>query len=64
MNGPDPGVTDLVRRVVDGYLTEDDALLAARDRAARLGVTPIGPAGGATLWFLAATIGARWVFEL
>lgn len=65
MNGrPDPGVPDLVRDVVDGYLTEDEALLGARDRAARMGVTPVGPAGGAALCFLAATIGARAVVEV
>ena len=64
MNGrPDP-LTDLVRDVVDGYLAEDDALFGARERAARLGVTPIGAAGGATLCFLAATIGARAVVEV
>ena len=65
MNGrPDPGVTNLVRDVVDGYLAEDDSLLGARARAARLGVTPVGAAGGATLCFLAATIGARAVVEV
>ena len=64
MNGrPDPA-TDLARDVVDGYLAEDDALFGARERAARLGVTPIGAAGGATLCFLAATIGARAVVEV
>lgn len=64
MNGrPDPA-TDLVRDVVDGYLAEDDALFAARERAKRLAVTPIGAAGGATLCFLAATIGARAVVEV
>jgi predicted O-methyltransferase YrrM len=63
MSGPDPGagsVTDLV----DGYLAEDDVLLAARQRAARLGTSPIRAAGGATLCFLAATIGARAVVEI
>src|SRR5215218_3860014 len=65
MNGrPDPGATDLVRDVVDGYLAEDDSLLGARARAARLGVTPVGAAGGAALCFLAATIHARAVVEI
>src|SRR3954467_13676784 len=65
MNGrPDPGATDQVRDVVDGYLAEDDSLLGARARAARLGVTPVGAAGGATLCFLAATIHARAVVEV
>ena len=39
-------------------------MLGARERAARLGATPIGAAGGATLCFLAATIGARAVVEV
>jgi predicted O-methyltransferase YrrM len=60
----DLGATDPVRNFVDGYLAEDDVLLAARDRARALGTTPIGPAGGATLCFLAATIGARAVVEV
>ena len=60
----DPGATDLVGDFVDGYLAEDDVLLAARDRAAVLGTSPIAAAGGATLCFLAATIGARAVVEV
>ena len=60
---PDPA-TDPVRDFVDGYLAEDDVLLGARDRAAALGTTPIGAAGGAALCFLAATIGARAVVEV
>ena len=68
MSGPDPGATnhvrDLVEHFVDGYLAEDDVLLAARHRAAALGTAPIGAAGGAALCFLAATIGARAVVEV
>lgn len=68
MSGPDPGATnhvrDLVDHFVDGYLAEDDVLLAARRRATALGTAPIGAAGGATLCFLAATIGARAVVEV
>ena len=60
---PDPA-TDPVRDFVDGYLAEDELLLAARDRATALGITPIGGAGGAALCFLAATIGARAVVEV
>src|SRR4029078_13363942 len=59
-----PRLTPLVRAVAAASLTEDEALLGARERATRLGVTPIGPAGGATLCFLAATIGARAVVEV
>lgn len=61
MSGPDPGAGS---DPVDGYLAEDDVLLAARQRAARLGTSPIRAAGGATLCFLAATIGARAVVEI
>ena len=68
MSGPDPGATnhvrDLVDQFVDGYLAEDDVLLAARQRAVALGTTPIGAAGGAALCFLAATIAARAVVEV
>src|SRR4051794_41860859 len=67
MSGPDPGATnhvrDLVDHFVDGYLAEDDVLLAARRRAVALGTAPIGAAGGAALCFLAATIAARAVVE-
>ena len=68
MSGPDPGATnhvrDLVDHFVDGYLAEDDVLLAARHRAVALGTAPIGAAGGAALCFLAATIAARSVVEV
>jgi predicted O-methyltransferase YrrM len=65
MNGrPDPGATDFVHDIVDGYLVEDDVILDARRRSDALGTTPIGAAGGATLCFLAATIGARAVVEV
>jgi predicted O-methyltransferase YrrM len=60
----DPAAPDPTRAFVDAYLAEDDALLAARDRARRLGTAPVGAAGGATLCFLAATIGARAVVEV
>jgi predicted O-methyltransferase YrrM len=60
----DPGEMDLVRDFVDGYLAEDDVLLAARDRAAALGTAPIAASGGAALCFLAATINARAVVEV
>jgi predicted O-methyltransferase YrrM len=59
MSGPDP-----VDDFVDGYLAEDDVLLAARERAVALGTAPIAAAGGAALCFLAATIGARAVVEI
>jgi predicted O-methyltransferase YrrM len=63
---PTTGATDLaaVRDFVDGYLDEDEVLLEARSRTGTLGGAPVGPAAGATLCFLAATIGARAVVEI
>jgi predicted O-methyltransferase YrrM len=60
----DPAATDPVRHFVDGYLAEDDVLLAARGRAGVLGTAPVGAATGAALCFLAATISARAVVEV
>lgn len=48
----------------ESYLTEDDVLLAARQRAAEVGVAPIGVGGGAALRLLAAAIGAQTVVEV
>jgi len=56
--------TDAVREYVEGYLTEDDALAAARARGVELGCAPIGVAGGAALRFLAATLRAKAVVEV
>jgi predicted O-methyltransferase YrrM len=50
---------------VEEYLTEDEPLLAARANALEVGgASPIGPAGGATLRFIAAAISARSVVEI
>ena len=47
---------------VEGYLTEDEPLLAARREAAEVGgAPPMGPGGGAALRFIAAAISARSV---
>lgn len=56
--------TDAVREYVEGYLTEDDSLAAARARGVELGAAPIGVAGGAALRFLAATLRAKAVVEV
>ena len=48
----------------ENWLTEDDAMTAARSRAAELGCVPIGPAGGAALRLLAAAGQSRMVVEL
>jgi predicted O-methyltransferase YrrM len=50
---------------VEEYLTEDEPLLVARANAAEVGgASPIGPAGGAALRFIAAAISARSVVEI
>ena len=59
-----PSNTDAVRDYVEGYLSEDDVLAAARARGIELGCPPIGVAGGAALRFLAAALRARAVVEV
>lgn len=50
---------------VEDYLQEDEPLLAARRAAAEVGgATPVGPAVGAALRFIAAAINARSVVEI
>jgi predicted O-methyltransferase YrrM len=50
---------------VEDYLHEDEPLLAARREAAEVGgSTPVGPATGAVLRFVAAAINARAVVEI
>lgn len=53
-----------LREYVEGYLAEDDALTSARARGVELGCTPIGPASGAALQFLATVLRARAVVEI
>jgi predicted O-methyltransferase YrrM len=48
----------------DEFVAEDEILAAARARADEVGVTPIGPGGGATLRFLASVLEARAVVEI
>jgi predicted O-methyltransferase YrrM len=48
----------------ESFHPEDDILTTARARAAELGCVPIGPACGAALRLLAATIAARAVVEV
>lgn len=43
---------------------EDDIVLRARQRAAEVGATPIGPGGGIALRMLSAAIAARTVVEI
>jgi predicted O-methyltransferase YrrM len=49
---------------VDGYLAEDDVVIAARRSAREFGCGAVGNAGGAMLRFLAATLQARAVVEV
>jgi predicted O-methyltransferase YrrM len=46
------------------FLPEDEPLLTARMRGEEVGASPIGPAGGAALRFIAALINARTVVEV
>ncbi len=50
---------------VEEYVAEDEPLLMARRNAIEVGgASPLGPASGATLRFLAAAIGAKAVVEI
>jgi predicted O-methyltransferase YrrM len=46
------------------FVPEDEALAAARERAAEVGIAPIGSGGGAALHFLASIVEARSVVEI
>jgi predicted O-methyltransferase YrrM len=48
----------------ESYVVEDDLLLAARSRAAEVGVTSVGAGTGAALRFLASVLEARAVVEV
>jgi predicted O-methyltransferase YrrM len=48
----------------EGWIAEDQPLVAARARGAQSGATPIGAGGGAALRLLAAAISARHVVEI
>jgi predicted O-methyltransferase YrrM len=48
----------------EGFIDEDDILAAARERAAEVGVAPVGTGVGAALRLLASAIGARHVAEV
>lgn len=53
-----------VREFVEGFVTEDEILAAARERGQELGTNPIGPGAGAALRFLASALAARAVVEV
>lgn len=48
----------------DGYVAEDEVLIAARERASELGCSPISAGSGALLRFVARAIEARHVVEI
>jgi len=48
----------------EDFVAEDDVLTAARGRAHEVGVTPIGPGGGAALRFFCSLVDARAVVEI
>jgi predicted O-methyltransferase YrrM len=48
----------------ESFPVEDEITARARERAAELGCTPVGPSGGAALRVLAAASGARAVVEV
>lgn len=53
-----------MREYLESFVAEDELLAAARERAQEWGCTPIGPAGGAALRFLASALAARAVVEI
>jgi len=58
---PDP---HSLRAYAESAIAEDDALVAARERAQELGAPAISPAVGATLCLLARLVDARSVVEI
>ncbi|MEO6471953.1 MAG: O-methyltransferase [Aeromicrobium sp.] len=46
------------------YLSEDDHIVAARQRAQEVGITPIGNGAGAALHFLASVLQAKSIAEV
>jgi predicted O-methyltransferase YrrM len=63
-DGPPAPSGSAVHEYVASFVTEDGILAAARERGHELGCTPIGPAGGAALRFLAGALAARGVVEV
>ncbi|MDX6197558.1 MAG: hypothetical protein QOJ79_709 [Actinomycetota bacterium] len=59
----DTAFTDVSSWIAD-WQPEDDALAAARSRAAEIGVAAVDPATGGVLRLLAATVGAKAAVEL
>lgn len=53
-----------MRDFADGYVAEDPLLVAAREYAGELGLTPVSPSAGAALRLVAAAGAARAVVEI
>jgi predicted O-methyltransferase YrrM len=53
-----------VRDCLESFITEDELLAAARERAQEWGCAPIAPDSGAALRFLASALAARAVVEV
>ena len=57
--------TEAIAAYVEEFLPEDEPLLMARRNAAQVGgASPVSPAVGATLRFIAAAVGAKAVVEI
>jgi predicted O-methyltransferase YrrM len=57
--------SEVVSAYVEEFIPEDEPLLTARRNAAEVGgASPIGPAGGAALRFIAAALAAKAVVEI
>ena len=56
--------SDAVHAYVEGYLPEEDSLVAARRRADQLGAGPLSPGSGSALRFLATALQAKAVVEV
>jgi predicted O-methyltransferase YrrM len=56
--------SDALSDYVESFVSEDDALVSARARGVERGCSPISPAGGAALRFLATTLRAKAVVEI
>jgi predicted O-methyltransferase YrrM len=56
--------SDALHAYVEGYVPEDDTLVAARRRGEQIGAAPVSPGAGAALRFLATALQARTVVEV
>jgi predicted O-methyltransferase YrrM len=57
--------SEVISAYVEEFIPEDEPLLTARRNAAEVGgASPIGPAGGAALRFIAATLAAKAIVEI